>query len=67
MASPKEFSRYLVMALGSAEEAKLWCRYAGDLGYVEVQQAEVWREEFSHIIRMLQGLRSSLEHDPSGH
>ena len=67
LASPKEFSRYLVMALGSAEEAKLWCRYAGDLGYVEVQQAEVWREEFSHIIRMLQGLRSSLEHDPSGH
>ncbi len=23
-----EFSRYLVMAVGSADEARLWCRYA---------------------------------------
>ena len=66
-ASPKEFSRYLVMAIGSAEEAKLWCRYAADLGYAEVERSEQWREEFGHIIRMLQGLRSRLERDPSGH
>ncbi len=67
LASPREFARYLVMALGSAEEAKLWCRYAADLGYAEVDQAEAWREEFGHIIRMLQGLRSKLDRDPSGH
>ncbi len=66
LASPKEFSRYLVMALGSAEEAKLWCRYAADLGYAEVQQTEAWREELGHVIRMLQGLRSKLK-EPSGH
>ena len=67
LASPKEFSRYLVMAIGSAEEAKLWCRYAQDLGYVEVEDSERWRDEFGHIVRMLQGLRSALERDPSGH
>ena len=67
LASPKEFSRYLVMAIGSAEEAKLWCRYAQDLGYVEVEHSERWRDEFGHIVRMLQGLRSTLERDPSGH
>ena len=67
LASPREFGRYLVMALGSAEEAKLWCRYATDLGYVEVDKAEAWREELGHIIRMLQGLRSKLDRDPSGH
>ena len=67
MASPKEFSRDLVMAAGSAEEAKLWCRYAADLGYAEREHSEQWREEFGHIIRMLQGLRSRLERTPSGH
>ncbi len=66
LASPKEFSRYLVMALGSAEEAKLWCRYAADLGYAEIEQTETWRDELGHVIRMLQGLRSSVERGVSG-
>ena len=60
-ASPKEFGRYLTMAVGSAEEARLWLRYAVDLGYVEVERAEAWREEIAHVIRMLQGLRAGLE------
>ena len=62
--SPREFARYLVMALGSAEEARLWCRYAADLGYVEFERAEEWRSELGHVIRMLQGLRSRVERDP---
>ena len=60
-ASPKEFARYLAMAIGSAEEARLWCRYAKDLGYAEGDRTDAWREEFGHIVRMLQGLRSRLE------
>jgi len=60
-ASPKEFGRYLVMAIGSAEEAKLWCRYAADLGYVEIGKAQAWRDELGHILRMLQGLKSRLD------
>src|SRR5690349_8347971 len=33
--SPREFGRYLTMAIGSAEEVRLWCLYCIDLGYVE--------------------------------
>ena len=33
--SNAEFKRYCVMAMGSADEARLWCRYARDLGYVD--------------------------------
>jgi four helix bundle protein len=32
--SPREFARYLTMAIGSAEETRLWCHYCLDLGYV---------------------------------
>jgi four helix bundle protein len=63
--SSKEFARYLAMAVGSAEELRLWCRYAADLGYVEVGQTDGWRQELGHIIRMLQGLRSSFDRGPS--
>ena len=59
-ASPREFGRYLVMAVGSAEEARLWLRYAEDLGYLEPVRAQEWRAECGHIVRMLQGLKSSL-------
>ena len=58
--SSREFSRYLTMAVGSAEEVRLWCRYCADLGYVEAVRAEGWRGECRQIIRMLQGLKSSL-------
>ena len=60
-ASPKEFARYLTMAVGSAEEARLWCRYAADLGYAEAGRCEAWRAEYGHVVRMLQGLRGRLE------
>ena len=60
-ASPKEFARYLTMAVGSAEEARLWCRYAAGLGYAEAAHVKIWRDEFGHVIRMLQGLKQSLE------
>ena len=60
-ASPKEFARYLAMAVGSAEETRLWLRYALDLGYLPPEQAEHWRDEVAHVIRMLQGLKRSLE------
>ena len=60
-ASPKEFGRYLAMAIGSAEEARLWCRYARDLDYIGTEQAEAWRVELGVVIRMLQSLRSSLD------
>ncbi len=59
-ASPREFGRYLVMAIGSAQETRLWCRYCADLGLVEGKRADAWRDELRQIVRMLQGLKNSL-------
>ena len=56
-ASDGEFRRYVVMAIGSADEARLWCRYAADLGFAEAAQAAGWQAELTEIARMLQGLR----------
>ena len=67
--SKAEFARYVIMAIGSADEARLWCRYAEDLGYAEPAQAAAWRDGFAGIARMLHGLAqvravsaSSLDH-----
>jgi four helix bundle protein len=53
--SKTEFRRYLVMAMGSADEARLWCRYARDLGYLPEAESLAWQEGFQEIARMLQG------------
>ena len=58
-ASRREFERYLVMAVASADEARLWCRYAEDLGYASAEQVACWRTALAEIARMLQGLISS--------
>ena len=57
----REFERYLVMGLGSADEARLWSRYVHDLGYVDKETAARWQEEFSIIARMLQNFIGSLK------
>ena len=54
--SRTEFARYLVMAVGSADESRMWCRYAEDLGYVTPDRGAAWRDEYEQIARMLQGL-----------
>ncbi len=61
--SDAEFRRYGTMAIGSADEARLWCVYAADLALTPAETASAWREELVEIARMLQGLRSHL----SGH
>lgn len=33
--SKVEFNRFVWIAIGSAKESKLWCRYALDLGYLD--------------------------------
>ena len=58
--SDVEFRRYVIMASGSAEECKLWCRYAADLGYADPAQAGAWQAEYGEIVRMLAGLRRHL-------
>ena len=54
--SNAEFKRYLLMAIGSADEMQVWMRYCGDLEYIDRKVCERWREEYREIARMLQGL-----------
>ena len=48
------------MAIGSADEARLWCCYAADLDLVPPATSQAWQAELSEIARMLQGLRAHL-------
>ena len=59
--SSAEFGRFLAVAIGSAEEMRVWCRYCLDLGYVTEEQWSSWREGYQEVARMLQGLRRNWE------
>ena len=61
--SRAEFHRFLMMAIGSADEMQVWSLYCRDLGYVGADAAERWRGEYREIARMLQGL-SRVSSDP---
>ena len=55
--SVAEFQRYLSIAIGSSDEMRIWVRYCVDLGYVDEETGENWRNEYREISKMLQGLR----------
>ena len=57
--SSAEFKRYLLMAIGSADEMRVWLRYCLDLKYVDQETCVRWRDEYRQIARMLQGLYSA--------
>ena len=54
--STAEFKRYLLMAIGSADEMQVWLRYCSDLEYIDRKACATWRDEYRQIARMLQGL-----------
>ena len=54
-----EFKRFLMMALGSADEMRVWSRYCLDLGYIDRKTWQHWRDEYQEIAKMLQGLCGS--------
>ena len=58
--SSAEFRRYLLMAVGSADEMQVWLMYCADLDYVDRTTCDLWRDEYRQIARMLQGLYSTL-------
>jgi four helix bundle protein len=43
--SKPEFRRFLRMALGSADEMRVWTMYCRDLGYIATDAAERWQRE----------------------
>ena len=55
--SNKEFLRYLSIAIGSANEIRVWLRYAYDLGYISEQDWKHFKQEYLEIAKMLGGLR----------
>ena len=64
--SPAEFRRFVAMALGSADEMRLWSRYCLDLGYIDAARWRAWRDEYQEIPKMLQGLlRGSPRRQPA--
>jgi four helix bundle protein len=58
-----EFHRFVMMAIGSADEMQVWTLYCRDLGYIDKDVAERWQGEYREIARMLQGL-SRTSSDP---
>ena len=57
--SSAEYRRYLQIAMGSADEMRVWIRYCLDLGYLEETKWLSWREEYTEIAKMLQSLYQS--------
>ena len=58
--SKAEFRRYVIMALGSADETQLWCQYAFDLGYIDAATLEHLLSGYTQVARQLQALANRL-------
>lgn len=57
--SKAEFRRFITIALGSADEMRVWLRYAHDLKYIDTAQWQTWSEKYQEIARMLSALHKS--------
>ncbi len=58
-ASSAEFRRFIMIAIGSSDEMKVWLDYSRDLGYVDAAQIERWQTEYARVSRMLHRLMDS--------
>ena len=59
--SVAEFRRFLMIAMGSADEMRVWVRYCHDLGYIDAARWQHWSDEYREIAKMLQGLHAKSE------
>ena len=57
--SKAEFKRYIAMAIGSADEIRIWLSYCRDLSYLSADEASDYRERYRTIAKMLSGLHKS--------
>ncbi len=51
-----EERRFLSIAMGSAEEVKLWLMFCGDLGYIDMTTIQKFQDGYADVCRMLHGL-----------
>ena len=56
--SKAEFKRFLLMAMGSADEMRVWARYSLDLGHIDENRWSDWNKAYSDIAKMLNGLHA---------
>ena len=61
-----EFGRFLRIAMGSADEMRVWIRYCLDLGSIDAQTWQRWRDEYHAIAKMIQGLQGRVGGRGSG-
>ncbi len=54
--SKVEFKRFIAMAIGSADEIRLWLSYCNDLKYLTESEVRNYRNEYQTIAKMLSGL-----------
>ena len=59
--SKAEFKRFVLMAMGSADEMRVWLRYALDLGYIGKPKWESYSDVYKRIAKMLNSLHTSWE------
>ncbi len=57
--SKAEFKRYLQIAIGSADEMRVWLRYCHDLGYIKQSDWQNWRDIYQDVAKMLTGLHKN--------
>lgn len=55
-ASKADFRRFIMIAVGSADEMTVWLQYCLDLEYISKDIAQQWQDDYSHVARMLQAL-----------
>ena len=58
--SQSDFNRFIGMAIGSADEMRVWLRYCYDLRYIDESRWNSWRNDYEEIAKMLQGLGKSV-------
>lgn len=56
--SKAEFKRFLLMAMGSSDEMRVWSSYSLDLGYISQAIWQDWNKSYSDIAKMLNGLHA---------
>ena len=57
--SSPEFKRYLHIAIGSADELRVWLSFSKDLGYLSEERFHELTKLYSDIAKMLVGLSKS--------
>lgn len=51
-----EFKRYLQVAIGSCDEARMWLELSKGEGYISEEECQELRDRFNRIGAMLQAL-----------